>query len=91
MYKLSLTILGKEYKSTGKTVEEALDKIPLKWSQVKAVAKNVVLKEVKKKDDKMVTVRESKEITIAMPVMRRIKSLPVARNLWARRLESYLK
>ena len=78
-YNLTLTILGAEYKSKGKTIEECFENIPLLWKEIKA--KGIV---------KLTNGEKSCEKLFALPILRRIMVNPVARMLWARRLESLL-
>jgi hypothetical protein len=80
MYKLSLDILGKEHKSTGKTIQECFENLPLKWNEIKT--KGIVRVSDGKKEY---------ERAFTLPIIRRIMVNSVARTLWAKRIEAGLK
>lgn len=79
-YKIKLVILGKEWTSTGETIDFALAKMGLDWPQIKG--KGVVY----------VSCGDLKhEHLMNMVLLRRIFSNKIVREHWAKNLEMLLK
>lgn len=80
MYKLTLTIAGIEYKTSGKTIDEAIAALGLTWDMIKA--KGTV---------KITDGRTSCEHLFQKLQLQRMFSNKITRFMWAKRLNLLLK
>jgi len=79
-YKLKFIMLGKEYKTKGDTILEALQGIPLSWEQIKAKGQFILTKGSKKR-----------EHLLYLRPLRRVFVNKTAMLLLAKRLEVLLQ
>ena len=84
MYRLKLKTAGKEYKSTGKTIEECLSNIGLSWNDIKNKGVLNVMSGV----GKHIKMHEHLFNVIQL---RRIFGNQLTKKIWAKRLETLLK
>lgn len=79
-YALELATSGKIYKSTGQTILEALEAIPLEWEQIKAKG--------------VITIKQGKlkhEHLFYLKPLRRIFANKLTKLMWSKRLNTLLE
>ena len=80
MIKLKLQMSGLEYKTTGETILDALNALPLSWNQIKAKGL-ITLKDGKKSCERLFVIKQLKKMFANKLTM----------GLQAKRLELFLK
>jgi hypothetical protein len=79
MIKLKLTTCGLEFKASGETIEECLDKVGLSWNDIKNKGVITVKKGTKTHEHLFSTLQ-----------LKRIFGNKLTKGLWSKRLETLL-